>query len=29
MLCEDGAPKAQTIGAQPKRALERAPGLAA
>ncbi len=29
ILFEDGAPKAQTIGAQPKSALERALGLAA
>jgi thioredoxin 1 len=29
ILFEDGAPRAQTIGAQPKRALERALGLAA
>ena len=29
ILFEDGAPKAQTIGAQPKIALERALGLAA
>lgn len=29
ILFEDGAPRAQTIGAQPKSALERALGLAA
>ena len=29
ILFEDGSPKAQTIGAQPKSALERALGLAA
>ena len=29
ILCENGEPKAQTIGAQPKSTLERALGLAA